>query len=242
MLDIEDRFEKISKLIEFLSNASVSYVDLVKFLTLKTFNDFGAFSIYVMRLNTEAELELIESFGQTEEQKTRWAKVPLSVNTPGTDAVKEDRLIWLANEEEWNDFYPQLSQYPDSAKLKTLINAPLYLTGAPIGILGVMCEKEVRPSSEGISFIDIVAGLVSLHISKVQNRSLQLEDRGAYLTKRQITIIEMISRQMTNMQIARELGYSESTVRHETMRIYETLQANGRREAVALTRKLGLIK
>ncbi len=52
----------------------------------------------------------------------------------------------------------------------------------------------------------------------------------------------MMSQQMTNMQIARELGYSESTVRHETMRIYEILQTNGRREAVVLARKLGLIK
>jgi len=81
-----------------------------------------------------------------------------------------------------------------------------------------------------------------LHISKQQNRTAQLEERGAYLTKRQIAIIDMMSQQMTNMQIARELGYSESTVRHETMRIYEILQANGRREAVVLARKLGLIK
>jgi DNA-binding CsgD family transcriptional regulator len=105
-----------------------------------------------------------------------------------------------------------------------------------------MCENEVKPTSNDISYVDIVAGLVSLHVSKQQNRNIQLEERGAYLTKRQITIIDMMGRQMTNMQIARELGYSESTVRHETMRIYETLQANGRREAVALARKLGLVK
>ena len=47
---------------------------------------------------------------------------------------------------------------------------------------------------------------------------------------------------MTNMQIARELGYSESTIRHETMRIYELLQASGRRDAVGIARKLSLIK
>ena len=55
-------------------------------------------------------------------------------------------------------------------------------------------------------------------------------------------ILEMMSQQMTNMQIAKELGYSESTIRHETMPIYELLQAIGRREAVVLARKLSLIK
>ena len=68
------------------------------------------------------------------------------------------------------------------------------------------------------------------------------EDRGAYLTKRQMIILEMMGRKMTNMQIAKELGYSESTIRHETMRIYALLQASGRREAVVLARKLSLIK
>jgi DNA-binding CsgD family transcriptional regulator len=46
---------------------------------------------------------------------------------------------------------------------------------------------------------------------------------------------------MTNMQIAKELGFSESTIRHETMRIYELLEASGRREAVVIARKLGII-
>ena len=151
-------------------------------------------------------------------------------------------MVWLADHRDWEEFYPHLVEYPDSAGLKTLINYPLHITSAPIGVLGVMCERENKASPEDNSFISIVSGLISLHISKQQNRAAQLEERGAYLTRRQIAIIEMMSQQMTNMQIARELGYSESTVRHETMRIYEILQANGRREAVVLARKLGLIK
>ena len=240
--EIEDRFTRISTFIEFLNNINISIQDLTKFLALKTFNSYGAFAVYMMRLNTEAQLELMDSFGQTDEQRTGWRVIPLSQEVPATDAVKEDRLIWIADHADWEHFYPHLIEYPDSTNLRTLINAPLYMTGAPIGVLGVMCEKEVKPAPEDISFVDIISGLVSLHVSKQQNRNIQLEERGAYLTKRQVTIIDMMSRQMTNMQIARELGYSESTVRHETMRIYETLQANGRREAVALARKLGLIK
>lgn len=240
--DIQDRFELINDLVGFLNNPSLSLQDLSKFLTLKTFHIYGAYAVYIMRLNSDANLELLVNFGQTDEQNAGWRIVPLSHNLPATDAVKEDRMVWLADHRDWEEFYPHLLEYPDSSQLKTLITCPLHLTSAPIGVLGVMCDKENKVTPEDNSFVAIVSGLISLHISKQENRNTLLEERGAYLTKRQISILEMMSQQMTNLQIARELGYSESTVRHESMRIYEILQANGRREAVVLSRKLGLIK
>lgn len=198
--------------------------------------------MYVMKLNNTAHLEVIDTFGLTPEQNAGWKSVPLEQNVPATDAVKEDRLVWLADNKEWEEQYPHLLHFPGSEKLQTLINAPLYLTGSPIGVLGIMCGEKHLATSEDIAFVDIVAGLVSLQISKSQTKAMQLEERSAYLTKRQLVIIEKISQQMTNMQIARDLGYSESTIRHETMRIYELLQASGRREAVAIAKKLQLIK
>lgn len=193
-------------------------------------------------MNSDAQVEIIDSFGIPPEINAGWRTIPLSHDVPITDSVKEDRMIWLADEEEWNESYPNLRSYPDSSKLKTLVVAPLYLTGSPIGVMGVMSDVQNNPTSEDIAFFDIVAGLVSLHISKHQSKILHLEERGAYLTKRQILILEYISQQMTNLEIARELGYSESTIRHETMRIYELLQASGRRDAVGIARKLNIIK
>lgn len=240
--EIQVRFDLINDLVGYLNNPSLKVEDITQYLTLKTFHIYGAYSVYIYKLNTDAQLELLHNFGQSEEINAGWRTVPLAHNLPATDAVKEDRMVWLADHHDWDEFYPHLVEYPDSQNLKTLINYPLHITSAPIGVLGVMCDHENKATPEDNSFVAIVSGLISLHISKHQNRATQLEERGAYLTKRQIAIIEMMSQQMTNMQIARELGYSESTVRHETMRIYEILQANGRREAVVLARKLGLIK
>ena len=125
-----------------------------------------------MKLTAEASLEIIESFGLTSEQSSGWKTVPLDHDVPASDAVKEDRLVWIADRADWEEHYPHLMHYPGSEKLKTLINAPLYLTGSPIGVLGVMCGKEHKATSEEIAFVDIVAGLVSLHISKAQSRKL----------------------------------------------------------------------
>lgn len=239
---LEDRFALVSDLISYLGDPSISFNELAKFLTLKTFQGCNAKAVYLMNLTSDAHLELIASFGQSEEQLQGWKRISLEETLPGTDAIKEDRLVWLSDQDDWEEAYPVLSQYPGDHTMHTLVNAPLYTRSSPCGVLGVMCNEVTRPTTENIAFIDIIAGLVSLHLSKFYSKQQSLEDRGAYLTKRQITILEMISQQMTNMQIARELGYSESTIRHETMRIYELLQASGRREAVVIARKLNLIQ
>lgn len=56
------------------------------------------------------------------------------------------------------------------------------------------------------------------------------------LTKRQNNILDGMSRGKTNKAIAYELGYSESTIRQESMVIYRMLGVSGREEAAEVTR------
>ena len=53
----------------------------------------------------------------------------------------------------------------------------------------------------------------------------------AVLTQRQLHIIAGMIEGKTNHELAEELGFSVSTIRHETMRIYENLAVHDRREA-----------
>ena len=53
------------------------------------------------------------------------------------------------------------------------------------------------------------------------------------LSRRQNNILNLIREKLTNREIGDELGYSESTIRQETMRIYQVLHVNNRREAAA---------
>lgn len=61
------------------------------------------------------------------------------------------------------------------------------------------------------------------------------------LTPRQLRVLALMAKGMTNGQIARVLAFSESTIRQETMAIYRTLQVKGRAEAVDFGRTKGLI-
>ena len=62
------------------------------------------------------------------------------------------------------------------------------------------------------------------------------------LTARQLQILRLMADDMTNSQIAMRIGYSESTVRQETMAIYKFLGIHERHEAVRAALATGLIE
>jgi len=66
------------------------------------------------------------------------------------------------------------------------------------------------------------------------------EFRGK-LSQRQLAILQGMVEGKTNHELANELGFSVSTIRHETMRIYEILAVSDRKEAAKKALALSLI-
>lgn len=67
-------------------------------------------------------------------------------------------------------------------------------------------------------------------------------DAGAeQLSARQLSILRGMVEGKTNHELATELGFSVSTIRHETMRIYQALSVSDRKEAAKKALMLGLI-
>ena len=61
------------------------------------------------------------------------------------------------------------------------------------------------------------------------------------LTKRQMNILKGMVEGKTNHDLATQLGYSVSTIRHETMRIYQALAVSDRREAAQRALEYGWV-
>jgi len=61
------------------------------------------------------------------------------------------------------------------------------------------------------------------------------------LTKRQLNILRGMVDGKTNHDLATQLGYSVSTIRHETMRIYQALAVSDRREAAQRALEYGWV-
>lgn len=61
------------------------------------------------------------------------------------------------------------------------------------------------------------------------------------LSERQLRILGLMAKGLTNSQISKRVGFSESTVRQETMAIYRYFGVGGRREAVRLAGMRGML-
>jgi DNA-binding CsgD family transcriptional regulator len=80
--------------------------------------------------------------------------------------------------------------------------------------------------------------------SGVGGSTFSIDSRGSatgHLTQRQIRILRGMVEGMTNHDLAIELGFSVSTIRHETMRIYQALGVSDRQEAATKALTLSLI-
>jgi DNA-binding NarL/FixJ family response regulator len=71
---------------------------------------------------------------------------------------------------------------------------------------------------------------------------LERGDTGSeQFSTRQISILRGMVEGKTNHELATELGFSVSTIRHETMRIYQALSVSDRKEAAKKALSLALI-
>ena len=67
------------------------------------------------------------------------------------------------------------------------------------------------------------------------------DSEAGSLTQRQILILRGMVEGKTNHELATEMGFSVSTIRHETMRIYQALAVSDRKEAAKKALALALI-
>ena len=115
--------------------------------------------------------------------------------------------------------------------------------GTPVAVVGFYALEVIEVDSEIDSFLGTIANSLSLYLYAGKeivettnnriNRSTMLnyERRDKSLTERQLLILKLISDNRTNISISELLGYSESTIRQETIKIYSKLGCHGREEA-----------
>jgi DNA-binding CsgD family transcriptional regulator len=134
----------------------------------------------------------------------------------------------------------------DEKNLK-LICLPFEASDVPTGALVIVCDIDVELPPFAAELVPAISKLggyfintsgISLNRGTVLNSpSVSLEE----ITTRQVSILNLMADGLTNAEIAGKVLLSESTVRQETIRIYRALAVNGRLEAIAKARALGLI-
>lgn len=98
-------------------------------------------------------------------------------------------------------------------------------------------ERDDRNGGYPVTGLSLVEGIVPEEGAAHANR----RPAPGNLSDRQLRILGLMAKGLTNSQISKRVGFSESTVRQETMAIYRYFGVGGRREAVRLAGMRGML-
>jgi len=162
---------------------------------------------------------------------------------PVTDCARTEDSLAIPSQAEYQTRYPGITWGNGPS-----IFIPLRVGPLVDGVFAmVFRESEKIDWSANIALheaICVIAQLAHLintktplpresHGSAEQSTTLGLNDR-------QLVIAKMIAEGMTNKTIAQELGFSEATIRYETIKLYERLRVKNRSHAAARIHQLGI--
>lgn len=239
--------KKVSEFATFLGLREHTIDEILAHLIHRVFQDLEATSVFISALDNKNRVEMV---GQHAMDPEIWQVYPQGTSLfdkyPITDALRTRRTIWINTLPDWGSDYPLLAPYEFPIPDKTFICVPVEKCNTPVAVIGFFCRPVIQLDAELDSYIGAIANLLSLYLyrnidSSESQRGIskkgsigELGIRDQKLTERQLLILRMISENRTNILISELLGYSESTIRQETIKIYAKLGCNGREEAARI--------
>ena len=192
----------------------------------------GACCARIGRLHPNDSLEFLGEYGFDAGK----AKQTFSSEVWRTWESDEALIALGKNAEPWNPS-------------KTLLMIQLRERGAVHGYLVLRFSQPVVDTASVEEVARNYAVALGLYLSLVhepgssaaRNIIDRIEAGSEQLTPRQILILRGMVEGKTNHELANELGFSVSTIRHETMRIYQALSVSDRKEAAKKALSLAVI-
>lgn len=240
----------VSEFVEFLSIKDQTLEDTLAHMVLRVLSPIDATAVFVTQLNSENGIDYVGSFGIGLQTQRRYASnYEMRDRHPVTDAIRNRNIVWINTLPQWPLEYPDFDDTSYESGDRTFICFPIEKCGTPIAVLGIFSKSIIHPDAEIDSFLRAIGNVLSLHIYRkidsapeLQNKNSKrtIESRGEVntkLTERQRLIWRLMSEERTNIGIGELLGYSESTIRQETIKIFAILNCHGREEASGMYRK-----
>jgi DNA-binding CsgD family transcriptional regulator len=229
---------QIRKFIEWLS-FHPSCDEISRALVTEYLRDHGLRAMRFGRINNDDSAIVLGQFGYEDAEQWRNLVVPGSEwrnwNLPAID------IMIGKNKSQWS---------PDSQLCVVILRDRGVVQGHAVFEFNTpIAQGEKNKVFESIQDFCVP---IALYLS-FTNRALtpspdgvtlptDSRDSGAsQLTQRQILILRGMVEGKTNHELATELGFSVSTVRHETMRIYQALAVSDRKEAAKKALILNLV-
>ena len=227
-----ERQEGPLRMLSWLTNAP-NLEKVARALVLDYFSSYHASQVKIWHLNKADALTCLAIFGGDDS--------PIGRTIPGIIWHNHDGGDRLAQQAH-NKRSPTWSDRNHQA----VIN--LYAQNLLVGFITLRFSQPVDVSQALDREVEQISSAISLYIALRFLSDLEARDSSqngrhgmANLTARQHEVLSGIKMKKTNNMIAKELGYSVSTIRHETMRIFEALGVSDRLEAAAFAKRNGPI-
>ena len=238
---------KVSDLAAFL-NFHVQELDQVlEYLVHQTMAEIEVTSAFMCALNRHNRVDLIAHCGLEEHILDAFpTDLTLFDRFPLTDSLRNRKTVWIDSLPDWGGDYPSIKDAVIPSGVKTFFSISIERDNTPVAVMGFFAAPSLDYNEDIEAFLLTVSNLVSLnffrHSKSLENTikpRVRLISNSevlslAGLTERQTLILKMMSDEYTNLMISEILGYSESTIRQESIRIYAKLNCNGRKRAAQL--------
>jgi len=242
--------DRMNTLLSYLANKP-TLDDVAQFLVLDMFREHKPRAAIISVFDSSGNVRAAGSFGLPPDVIRALRKMSLWDRSPAVDAIREGEPL------TFNDSNEMLRQYPWLENHEGLLNPtmvwPMAIGNQRLGSLQMQFAQPVADESVTPIFnatTPILGLYVSLRAAGATPQEKQEKEEGSRtsqgqveseLSARQVRILHLLAEGLTNPQIAARIGFSDSTVRQETMAIYRFLGANGRRDAVHIAGLRGLL-
>ena len=228
----------IRKFVEWLSYHPTTE-EISRALATDYLAEFAVRSLRFGRLNSDDSITNLGQFGFPDAADYRNRNIPSdewrNYKSP------EMAIISGASKEKWT---PDSTTYVNTLRDRGVLQGHLIVNfHKPIS------EADKHRTAAAIDDLCIPLALYLSFMSRpvgvgLGGVTLPIDSRdagNAQLSQRQILILRGMVEGKTNHELATELGFSVSTIRHETMRIYQALAVSDRKEAAKKALMLSLV-
>lgn len=240
----------ITEFISFLSTKELTLNEVLSHMVLVVLSPLNAEAISIRQVNSGNQVVRIATWGIPQEMvQDRHEVYNINEKYPSTDTLRLRRTTWINTLPDFGDDYPLLKAFPYTTGAKTFIAFPIEKAGTPVAALGIFSRDVIHPNSEIESFLTAVGNVFSMYMFSQDSKLLKIQALGSNLTlsdvdrassgldERQTVILRLIGENQTNLSISDLLGYSESTIRQELIKIYTKLGCTSRKEAILIYRQ-----
>jgi DNA-binding CsgD family transcriptional regulator len=227
--------ELVRKLISWLTFHPTTD-EIARALATDYFAEFSVQGVRFSRLQSDDSVVILGEYGF--EDSAIWANRVIPSSEWRARDTEPSRVLKGETQERWCN---NLTVYIETLRDRGVTQGHLMVT-----FHKTINEVDKDRVAERIRdlCIPLALYLSFLHqpSSGISGSNFPTESRDAgQLSQRQVLILRGMVEGKTNHELSTELGFSVSTIRHETMRIYQALAVSDRKEAAKKALTLSLI-